>query len=1077
VGSEVNHGGNKTVDGSQEIPARLALLSSMDDETVAATLAGEWDGEEEDEVPDRVDRYLVLDRLGAGAMGQVYAAYDPDLDRKLALKLLLREDQKTNHRTIRMLREAQALARVSHPNVIQVYDVGTFEGRVYIAMEYIDGQDLGSWLLSKTHTVSEILEVFVQAGRGLEAAHRKHLVHRDFKPENVLVARDGRVVVLDFGIAYAVRRAEHHDDDEALRSRVLEQSSVQEASGKESLLASMARVPGGRAREPSGLEPFDPEATQDAIQAGDPEPRLEAASAFDAELTRVGALVGTPAYMSPEQLEGRGADERSDQFSFCVALWEALHGERPYPGKSPLALWQAMRDGKIRAPRRARVPKWIQRALHRGLSTDPAARFAEVGALLTVLQRDPARIRKRVAVAGLALGALAFGIWGRVSAPEPEPVCAGAEARMTAVWGPERRAALGAAFESSGEQLAALALPGVLTGLDRYAEQWQAMYTDACEATHVRNEQSAELLDLRMACLAEREQALDALVEVLLEPDATVIENSYAAVSALRPVDACANVEALRAKVSLPEDPALLVELEAIERELSLAKARRDAGDHTRALELARAALARAARSDYPPIQADARIEVGRAQIDAGEFDAAATSLRQGFYRALSARDDEAAITAATALVQVTGDRQQDFAEAHNWLGIADALLARQGPSLTVVGQARVELQYLRGVVLWRQDELDQSRAELEQALALARELGEGQRLLEIRVRKGLGSTLWSQGEAEAAADQFQAVVDALSRELGPSHPQVGSALNNLASAHYTLGKRELAEAEFVQTLAIYESCYGDEHPSVANSLNNLAVVYTRAGKLQEARETHLRVIGIHERTLSPEHPELANSWSNLGRVLRRLHEYEDAARYYEKAYERRRQALGEEHSDTLTSLGGLGLSLIELGEHEAGISKLEAVLETQLRLQGPEHPSVTELQREFGEALVAIGRLREGEALLRASLEARARTLDPAHIDVAESLAALVHALVALGELGEALTTCERFYAIEAAAKPANLTRARVRLDHALALRQRGAADEARAHIEQAQKLLAGAEGPDARALRRELATLDTGH
>jgi tetratricopeptide (TPR) repeat protein len=789
--------------------------------------------------------------------------------------------------------------------------------------------------------------------------------------------------------------------------------------------------------------------------------------ALDTEVTRAGALIGTPAYMAPEQLEGRSTDERTDQFSFCVALWEALHNERPFPGESPLALWQAMRDDAIRQPTTTGVRSTIQRALIRGLAINPERRFTNMAALLATLEHDPAAVRRRLVLGGTAIAALGLAIWSVTTRPTPEPICEAAEQRLETSWGAERRAALEHAFTSSAVPLASQSLPAVLEGLDHYAAQWQAMYVDACEATHVRGEQSEELLDLRMACLEDRRLGLDALVEVLLEPDATVVENAATAIAALRPIDTCANHRALTARVAPPDDAAVAERVEAIRRELSLARARRDAGDHERAMTIVREAESRAATTVYAPIQAAALIEVGLTFNEAGDYDQAEAKLREGFYQALAAGDEQACVEASTALVQVTGDHQQSFASAENWARIADALLDRRSDQRS---RARVEFEFFVGIVHWRQGELERARTELEAALTLAQSLGEHEILLEARVRKGLGSTLWSLGKADDAAAQFEIVVDTLARELGDNHPKVASALNNLASAHYSLGRLDLAEAELTRALRIYEISYGDEHPSVANSLNNLAVITTKLGKLEQARDTQLRVIGIYERTVGPEHPELANVWSNLGRTLRMLEDFDDAADYYQRAYERRIEALGAEHTDTMTSLGGLALTQIDLGQIEQGFANAQIVLATQRRLLGQDHPTVAEVQLQFGAAMVDHGRAREGEAMLRESLAARERALAPDHPDIAESLAALAHALVERGANREAVQLLDRFKAMEAAAKPSVSTRARVRLDLARALLGLQDQSAARESAKDGLALLEGAEGPANKRLRRAL-------
>jgi eukaryotic-like serine/threonine-protein kinase len=283
----------------------------------------------------KVGRYLLLDVLGRGGMGVVYAAYDPELDRKIAIKLV-RAFSPTPVAQARLLREAQAMARLSSPNVIAVHDVGTYGDRVFLAMELVEGGTLREWMRAQP-PAREILKTFELAGRGLAAAHSAGLVHRDFKPDNVLVGKDGRVRVTDFGLARPVAAA-------------------------------------------------DTQATPEPV----PERQL-----LDKPLTATGTLAGTPVYMAPEQLEGHPADARTDQFSFCVALYEALHGKRPFPGSSGKDLIEAIRSGKIEQPDADSVPAWLRTILLKGLAADPAQRFASMQDLLEALSRDPAAAPRR----------------------------------------------------------------------------------------------------------------------------------------------------------------------------------------------------------------------------------------------------------------------------------------------------------------------------------------------------------------------------------------------------------------------------------------------------------------------------------------------------------------------------------------------------------------------------------------------------------------------------------------------------------------------------------------------------------
>ena len=305
----------------------------------------------------RVGRYEVLAELGTGGMGVVYRARDPELDREVALKLLrpagtTRHDPETAR--ARLVREARAMARLSHPNVLTVHEVGTFEDQVFVAMEYVEGRTLAEWLSQVERPWPEVLEAFIAAGRGLAAAHDKAIVHRDFKPENAMVSDDGRVLVLDFGLA--------------------------------------------RNAEAAALEPEDPQPIDPAT--------------FDASLTLTGALVGTPAYMAPELYAGRSADERSDQFAFCVALWEAVYRQRPFVGGSLAALAQSVTEGDIRSPIGVGPrPAWLRRVLERGLAVDPRERHASMHALLdAIAEHMRPRWHQRWMPAVIGGGALAVGL-------------------------------------------------------------------------------------------------------------------------------------------------------------------------------------------------------------------------------------------------------------------------------------------------------------------------------------------------------------------------------------------------------------------------------------------------------------------------------------------------------------------------------------------------------------------------------------------------------------------------------------------------------------------------------------------
>ena len=407
----------------------------------------------------RVGRFAILGPIGAGGMGVVYAAYDDELGRKVAIKLV-RPGRNDPDIRARSRREAQALARLSHPNVVQVYEVGEYQGQVYVAMEYIQGKTLRAWQSSAARPWRDVVAMYLQVGHGLAAAHARGLVHRDFKPDNVLVGDDDqRPRVLDFGLA-RVRTRETTPDvplapfaplstagppahppnlseppppphlseqppseiGRAEAAPIAATPSTPPAIAPTALAAphhlsqeSPAIAPTALAA-PHHLPQESPAIAPTALAAPTPHPPaspLPDPPPADARLTVPGAVLGTPAYMAPEQLAGGEADARSDVFSFCVALYEALLRIRPFPGDRSDTLLAAVQRGELVRPERPPdVPAWLLRVVERGLTADPAQRWSSMDPLLAALARDPTRWRRRLALAALALGLAALALYG-----------------------------------------------------------------------------------------------------------------------------------------------------------------------------------------------------------------------------------------------------------------------------------------------------------------------------------------------------------------------------------------------------------------------------------------------------------------------------------------------------------------------------------------------------------------------------------------------------------------------------------------------------------------------------------------
>lgn len=460
-------------------------------------------------------RYLMVRKLGSGGGGVVHVAYDPELDRKVAIKLLHAGSDGSSGSSrpdARLLREAQAMARLSHPNVIAVYDVGTYgtsltvdgdhapseevDRGVYVVMELVVGSRLDTWM-AEPHPWREIVRVFLQAARGIAAAHEQGLVHRDFKPSNVIVGEDGRVRVLDFGLARALA---------------------------------------GRASPSEGVtaRPADSEA-----RLGPERPH---GSTLDTPLTMDGTVMGTPAYMAPEQHRGDETDDRTDQYAFCVALYEALHGIRPFPGIELAALRSSKETMALqRGPRTP--PRWLAETVLRGLQPDPADRFPDMRELISRLQYDPVkRVKRWLLVGGLAMagGALAFGVYASRTATEQ--VCTEQTHAFDGIWDLDAREAIRTAFVNTGVPYADTTFDSVRTRLDRAKHEWLDVRQSACKATLVDQTQSMSTMGAQMQCLDRSLARMGGLSQTLAKADTSIVKSAVDAVSSLPDPGRCASV-------------------------------------------------------------------------------------------------------------------------------------------------------------------------------------------------------------------------------------------------------------------------------------------------------------------------------------------------------------------------------------------------------------------------------------------------------------------------------------------------------------------------------------------------------
>ncbi len=829
-------------------------------ELVAGLLSGGGpSGFEDRALPTSVGRYQVQRLLGAGGMGVVYEALDPSLGRQVAIKVLHARG-KRDEGGLRLLREAQAMARLSHQNVVAVHDVGTVGDQVFVAMERVDGGTLADWLASRPRSWREVAAVFAKAGQGLRAAHEAGLVHRDFKPENVLVGAKGEVRVTDFGLAGA---------------------SDAEASAP-----------------------------------------LQDGPAFPA-LTRSGARLGTPRYMAPEQFERQPADARTDQFSFCVALYEALFGQPPFEGGTVRELTAQVCAGAVREPPKSQVPRRLRSAVLKGLARHPAQRHASLEGVLDALTPPPRRwLRGSLAAAALLLVAVAVIALRR----GPDPVlCASPAARLAGIWDAPTQAAVRAALLKARGPHAEAAFQSVRVALDAQAKRWSALQRETCEAGLPRA-QDEELLWRRMLCLAERREEMGALTALLSGLESReAAQNAVLAVRELTPADVCADARALVHRPRLPVEPAVRAKVAALRGQLADAKAQRGLERLEPARVIATRVREEAKALGQPAVEAEALYLLGKLAQDEGSFPAAEPLLDLAAATGEGASHDELVARSRVAGVWVVGVRLGRTAEGHRRAQDAAAAITRLGGS-----------------------------TELEGLLAHSR-----------------GGVLWREGKTEAALAEYRSSAELLTRALGEDHPEVAMPLSSIAQCLRMLGRYAEGIGFARRALALREETFGPEGRNVASSYNVLGTLYGGQGQLVEAQAAFARALAIQQKSPGSGLDQ-SLTLQNLGWVARGQGRLPEALDFQRRALAIREARLGPESAELVASLSQVAGVLSAQHRCAEAIPLAERALALVERVLGPEHPSAAGPLMDLGECWLAQGAPRRSVSLLERALALR---------------------------------------------------------------------------------------------------------
>ncbi len=844
----------------------------------------------------QVGRFVILRALGWGAMGSVHAAFDPKLSRSVALKRVRRlaDASRSEVAEERLLREARALARLSHPAVVAVHEAEWIDGHVTLAMELVEGTTMERWLKEAPRAEEEVLALLRQAAEGLSAAHEAGIIHRDVKPSNVLIGADGRAYVSDFGLA-----RDHFD-----------------------------------------LEETDVRAPTEA----------------PLHITRTGELVGTPAYMAPEQLAGAPASARSDQFSLAVTLFEALAGERPFSGATVSRLLQQMKQGAPTPGAVRRLPRALRPVLLRALRAEPEARFGSIRELLAALDRARRGGGRRVALGAAALGmAVAVAGWLFVNAPLRR--CEAGAGRVEALWTTQAREGAHQALRQTGKPFAEPVFAALDARLSEYVPLWGRSYLAACEDGHRWFRGDEARLEARLSCLHSGARQLQVLLESLHANGAELAPQVAQAASALPSPDRCD-------KATL-EPAARSPDALAARDALAGARSASDLGRFAAALPLAVEAQERARAAGASGLYAEttlarARIEQRLARYPEARalYDDALAAAKRG-----GRRDVEAG--AAAELVRLEGDFLGHPEEGLTWWKRGQALLDAYGgdPDL----QARLE--FSAGSLLLGTDP-PQALALHRHALALAEQSSNPYRL--ASAHQILATTLQVTGELEEALSHAQRAVEILTPLYGEAHPSTLNALATVGGVQSFVGQTGEALRVLRRALSLSAGVYAEGHPQVLTMRRALALALGHEGQLEESLRENQEVLRLTRQTLGPDHPEVGACWVELASTLLSLKRLAEAKREATAANELLTRKLGAEHPITCTSRLVLAMVHDQLGELLTALELLLPLAETTERQLGPSHPSLGDVLDQLGSVRLRLRQPRLALAPLERALTLR---------------------------------------------------------------------------------------------------------
>ncbi|MEM7154734.1 MAG: serine/threonine-protein kinase [Myxococcota bacterium] len=922
----------------------------LDDELRNAFEASRYPG-------SSIDRYQILQELGAGGFGVVWRAWDPRLERTIAIKLLHDRIGQDERAAQRLRREAMAAASVSHPNVVSIYDVGVHEQRVFIAMELVEGGTLSRWAKGEP-PLPEILEVFEQVAAGLAAVHEAGFIHRDLKPGNLMRQPSGRVLVMDFGLA----RISNREDDLSPRLGVnLDELGEHELDGRSSL-------------------------------------------------TSDGVVMGSPPYMAPEQLTTGEVGPRSDQYAFCVALYELLMGRRPHVDKNLRWLARA----KLRQPidfgnGRFRLPRRLIELLRVGMAPEAAKRHPTMDVVRDELRRIRARLpwRRRLLGAGVALTVVAGISFVGLDA-RTQRRCDLRDASTAAMWNDEARAQVRDGFSQSGLTYAADTASRVVPMVDERTRRWEQAYEAVCTG-HAQADDAAPGLERQLRCLNRARSRMAETLGRFREADVGTIRSAIEQVSSWPDVARCEDAERLRD--GAPRDPSQeYLALESrVEAWMEKSMDTEEQGASEGSIEAARKALELAQSGDHPTLQARARLRLGQAFLGAGKPREAREHLSEAAYQAQRHGAHHTAATAAIALVFVAGTDLDDTPAAEQWARHAEASLAE----LTDSRSLRAKLEGNLAVVYAVNDDIERALPHFQRSLDETIE-ADGPASLSAGVCH-FNLSLCYQGlnKLDDAASHLQRAMELLDVAVGRQHPRYAQVESAYALLLMFQGNNGLALDEMNGAMEVLRETVGEGHPTFARSQGTRAAILVQLGRLSEAERDFTQALEAYAPVMGEEHPDYAMLLGDRGDVYRRQGDAERALVQVQRGLRILERGTESNVKTVRRLLAYKVWALLDLGRLEEAAETLEAVEETLDEGVGTAPTGDAPVHRLRGALLQRTGKLDEAHDELERGLRRAEKEWGREHRNLIELLLELGIVELESGRVDEAATHLERALAL----------------------------------------------------------------